>query len=602
LPSTIIDRENITIRSSEMEINVPVDRLVGGIRVKFWEPYISNNALYAYQYEEYFNILNEEGAKIEITTFNAKYSSDSFYFCQSLQMISNRNECIGGEVAEFVTGDDQFNYICNADSKKIGPEPTWGAFYSQDSCEFSCVMHKECIPTYRHYTSYGTEDFMYKAEVGCVDEPGNNNCSDAVCKALFADTEERPLNEILVANDDSYIYTVRNKVLQDHPRPKIDLAAELGGSVDYDQTFQNEEKDAAYLHMLDNMSFNRIQYRVGTPSPVNIAYVKENSFGRSAYSIDLKPNSFHFDDGNTYYIYSVMRLLHSYTPVAGVWHLDGSMVTATETNIQFEDISYAIKTGENPGDWRVFRREEFAKYLVQYPEYTLNENGTFSENLIIDWVNTGQYKRTQFAFYNEADNGWSTFSSSQQADFFTTQQFSNAQDYYRYLISDWIERDILETPGLIVKDQRPIAHDTSFEKLYNVPIHHVNKSNSKNYTLYLVYSEQPLSYHELMVEIEGDNYETEKISPDLVTWGGYDLINSRLFRSDKIKYDGELNNNIDTLIMGEPERSSVTVNWSPAISEKGKKVFKFIFLYDDQEPNPFEYSNDDGTDPEQIQN
>ena len=600
--ATIADRVNVVIRSSEMQINVPINRLVNGLKIKFWKPFISASLFEDYRYQHFFDTLQSQSGSIKISGFNAKYSSDSHYFCQSLQMVSSPTQCVGGTTEQFTTGDDQFNYLCNADSKKIGPEFNWGAFYDQESCEYRCVVHKECVPTYRHYDSYGDETFMFRAKVSCVDEPGNVNCSQAVCEAHFADTEQRPLSEMVVANDDTFIYTIKNKVLQDHPRPKIDLSRELGTSVDYEQTFQNEEKDAAYLSMLDKMSFNRISYRIGTHSPFNMAYIREEGYGKNAYSIDLKPDSFQYDDTKNYYVYAIMKVFHSYTPVAGTWHLNGSSITATQTNIQFGDYSYAIKNSENSGDWKVFRREQFSKYLVDYTQYVLGDDGTFSTERVIDWTNTGQYKISNFELFNYSDNSWSSFSPSQQATFFKRQEFSSARDYYRFLMSDWVERDLEETPGLLVKSQIPINHETSFEKLFNVTSEHYKKSNIKNYTFYLVYSETPLSYDNLMKEIEGDSYTNTKIDPDLNKWGAFDYLTKNKFRSAKVKYDGEINNNINTLIMGNPANTSVSVDWTPAISEKGKKVFKFLFLYDDNESNPFEYANDNGEEPGQIQN
>lgn len=602
-PVTIIDREQFQIRSTSSELTIPINRSMNGLKIKFWKPYITTNILESYKYEHLFTKLTDEGAVIKIKKAKSEYSSDSYYFCQAMQMVANPSECTG-DIAEFVTGDDQFNYICNADSKKIGPEPTWGAFYSQESCEFACVIHKECQPTYRHYSSYGNETVLYKAKIGCVDDPEtNSHCSQAVCEALFADDTVRPINEMLVANDDTFIYTIRNKVLQNYPRPKIDLAAELATSVDYAAVFENEEKDSAYMYMINNVTYNRIMYRIGTESPVSLAYhLEPNGFSGNVYSVDLKPRSFDYDTGSDYYVYSVVKVVEAYAPIAGAWYLNDHDITATQTYIQWRDYTYLIKTGVNTGDWKVFRKEEFSEYLTNNLAYVLYESGEVGQYESIDWVKTPQYQIKRFVNYNEIDNTFIDFDRNSEASYFTTNKFESSQDFYRFNITNSSNLDFFETKGSVIRTQRPINYDTSFEKIYNQPATHVYKGNPQDINIYLVYSKTKLTYNELMKEIEGscsavanspcyDNLNA-KLLPENSKWGAYNLLNSRLFRSEHIKYDGELNNNIKTLIMGNPNKTTVSVDWDPSLSEKGKKIFKFLFLYDDNAPTNWHYVNE----------
>lgn len=589
-PITIIDRENINIKSSVMEITAPVNRILSNIRIKIWKPYISNDALQAYRFQYLFDKLTAANIPITISNFESKYTSDSLYFCQAMQMVATPNQCVGKTIP-FTTGDDQFNYLCLSGSKRIGPDPVFGGFYSQDACEFRCVRHEECIPTYRNYTNFA-ESTIYKAEISCLDDPDNNHCTQAKCEALFAEQETRPLNEMVVQNDDTFVYTVRNKALTDTIRPKIDLAAELSGTADYDKVFENEEKDAAYLSMLERQSYNRIAYRIGTPSPANLAYHKNKiSDTKSEFLVDLKPNSFDIDSGKTFNVYSVIKLTHSFTPKAGTFHLNNHDITATLTNIQFEDISYMIKTNASLGGWEVFKRDEWAKFLSDTTTYSLDASGSIQEERHLDWVNTPQYKISSFAKLNQTSGDFEVFSSAQQAPNFATEIFTNSKDFYRYKISEWIESDIHDTPGGLIHDQLPINHDTWIKKLYIDPFAGPYYSVPKDYTVYLLYSETKLSYDQIMKEIEGPNYESVKIEPENNKWGAYNLLSSKLFRSKEIKYDGELRNQIQPLIMGTKDKTTVSTTLTPGISEKGKKVFKFLFLYDDNEPNPFEISN-----------
>lgn len=594
-PVTIIDREQFQIRSTSSELSIPINRAMNGLKIKFWKPYITPNVLESYKYEHLFTKLTDEGAVIKIKKAKSEYTSDSYYFCQALQMVASPSECTG-DIAEFVTGDDQFNYICNSDSKKIGPEPTWGAFYSQESCEFACVMHKECTPTYKHYNAgYGTESVYYQAKISCVDDPENSHCQQSVCEALFADDTERPINEMIVANDDTFIYTVRNKVLQKYPRPKIDMAALSAATVDYAAVFENEEKDSAYMYMINNVTYNRIMYRIGTESPSNLAYhLEPNGLLGNVYSVDLKPASFDYDTNTDYYVYSVVKVVESYAPIAGAWYLNDHNITANQTYIQWRDYTYLIKTGLNTGDWKVFRKEEFSEYLTNNLAYVLYDSGEVGQYESIDWVKTPQYQIKRFVTYNEVDNTFANLDKNSEANYFTTNKFESSQDFYRFNISNSSNADFFETKGSVIRTQRPINHETSFEKIYNQPSTYVYKGNPQDINIYLVYSKTKLTYEQLMKEIEGENYDTlsQKLLPENSKWGAYNLLNSRLFRANNIKYDGELNNNIKTLIMGAKDKTTVSVDWDPSLSEKGKKIFKFLFLYDDNNPNTWEYVNE----------
>jgi len=599
LPFTIVDRETIDLYSENVEFTTLIGRTTSEVIIKIWEPFITPNRLEQYRYEHYFEELENNNTSIQLVGMDADYKSDSYYFCQALQMVDSPQYCVGGDTVLFEAVAGQIYYLCSSDDRKIGPEPLWGAFYDQDSCQAACTVHRDCKPTYRHYTSYGTtEDYLYDARVNCVDDPTNTSCSDSACEALFASTE-RPNNEIVVQNDDTYVYTIRSKSLTGVARPKIDLSAELAGTVDYQQVFDNEEKDSAYLDMLDNVSFNRVKYHVGDPSPWNLAY-KLDSYDNGAHSVMnilLKPESTQYDDGNTYYVYAIMRVLSSYSPIAGSWYLDSHLVTADpdNTNIQWEDYTYLIKNSETNGDWSVFKKDEFAKFLVVRNDMEITDTGDLVERNVIDWVNMDAYVQNSFATYDESSDLFVSFDKNQLAPSFKQVQFSSTQNYFDFQISDYIQRDITETPGLRIKRQEAINHETDFRKIYQDPLGTNREvSNAKDYVVYLIYSDTRLSYDQLLTRIEGPNYDmpSQKELPINVKEAAYQLVNEQLFKRDDVEYDGELNNNIHVLKKGSPSNTTVSVDWGPSMSEKGKKAFKFIFLYDDQIENPFEITND----------
>ena len=93
-----------------------------------------------------------------------------------------------------------------------------------------------------------------------------------------------------------------------------------------------------------------------------------------------------------------------------------------------------------------------------------------------------------------------------------------------------------------------------------------------------------------MKKIEGEKYaiNTQKVPSYKNEWGVFDYISNGSFNSNGVRHDGQLNNNIAPFIIGNPNKSAVLTEWEPSLSEHGKKVFKFLFLYDDKTINPFE--------------
>jgi len=595
--TTVTDRETIKLISPEIHLSIPVNVNTTKIKIKFWKPFIESNALYRYKFKHIFDEMKAAGSSIKIDSISGEYSSDSFHFCRAKQMVLDPNDCIGGDIYLFESVENQLYYFCSAKDRKIGPEPIWGAFYSEDSCLENCRIQMPCETTYSHYNgSYGTEEELFKADIGCVKrEGGNTNCTKALCEDAFKDEETRPINEYYVKNDDELVYTVKHGALTDNPRPKIDISNELSINHDWDETFENEQKDQAYLSMLDNISYNKLKYKVGEVSPMSLAYHKTGAkVAMSPMSIDLKPKSTDYDSSE-FYIYSVIRVEHSYTPMTGSWYLNGKTpIKATQTNIQWKDLSYMIKTEQ--GDFKVFRVEEYYKYLVDKIDTTIDSStGEVSSKRVVDWVKTNQHLKQNFVRYNKASDRLDNISGEDKATYFTKQRFLSSQDIFTFHITSNIQLDIKNTLGVLIAGQKPKDHATKIEKLYDSTIMTPDssfRSVPKDYTLYLVYSATELTNDELMKKIEGDNYSTEKLEPTNSKYAAYQLINERLFNNAKVQYDGLLSNNIDPLLKGNVHNTTISVDIDPALSEKGKKVFKFLFLYDEQESDTFDMSND----------
>jgi len=588
----VADRSNVVVNSSQINVKLPIGQILQDVVIKIYKPYFTPKAGMAYAFAEEKLMYEGTGSRVEAYDYHAEYQSDKLYYCMARQIVYTPAQCSGGEVKAVVSGDAQFNYLCSSDEKKIGPEPDFGGFYDIQSCENACIEIKPCVASYSHYSAYGTEDTYLRSSASCLDDPDNTSCSDAVCEAMFrkTDSELRPITEYLIANDDTYIYTIRNSVLTEHARPKVDIGAELAANPDFEQLAINEEKDPAFLYMLENLTYNRNEYLIGADSPANVAYQITGKNDRTGIFGLIKPNSFDYNDG-TKKLYAVMVTEHMYHPIAGVYTSGSAGIASVNENLLVKDITYSIKKNTNSLDsWEVFRRKEHAYIRIQETNAVVQEDGSIKYETKFVWVANEPYLKDNHAKYISATNTWLAVSKNAMAPSFTSQVFSATEDYFRYTMTTWIQRDLRHTPGLLIRDQVKISHDTDIEKLYNTPtFSHAHSSNPTNYYFFLTYSSTPLSYENLINKVEGSLASDIKVGSS--KWGLYEMTNPNKYRSGMIKYDGEINNNIYVLKKGSPGSETISVNWEPSVKEKGKKVFKFIFLFDETETDVFDLSS-----------
>ena len=603
-PITIADRVMITADKETAVFTIPVNRQMTKLQVKFWKPYVSDNPFMKKEFDYIFDdFIKKFGGEIKISEIKANHVSDSFFYCPIRQLVASKRECGGLDSTELNYGsgkDMNTMYLCDSNKYKIGPESTTGAFFDEESCEQSCYIKEECITTYDHYQgAYGAQAIMYKAEVDCVDDETNTQCTKQKCEAFFRDVNLRPLNEVVVQNDNTIVYTVKNRALTENIRPKIDIEKELGANLnDPEQLksmFNAEQKDGAYLYMTKNLTMNMIKYPVGTPSPHNMSYImKRGATPNSGYgfAVDIKPGSYDFEIPR--YLYMIARLDQRYHARYGSYYIksnpDRAQVQTKNSKVQFKDYTYLIKKPDDK--WEVFRKEEFAEYWQEKVINVINSEGKIERKMISEWViqpDDGLIP-AYFGKYDATTNTFKTFDSSELAHSFKTDTFQLSDNVYRYTITkDHIE-DIYDAPGSLIHDQAPKDNESNLEKKYLGGIHPYWSGHMSNYAFYFIYSDKQLTYDELMKKIEGEKYaiNTQKVPSYKNEWGVFDYISNGSFNSNGVRHDGQLNNNIAPFIIGKPNNSAVLTEWEPSLSEHGKKVFKFLFLYDDKTINPFE--------------
>jgi len=567
------------------------------------------------------------GGTIKLSKIHSEYTSTDYHYCVVKQFVPFPSYCFGGPSSvEYMNVNGQDMFLCRDREHKIGPELTTGAFYKESKAKDACRVREKCKPTYTHYNPSTTEsDLIFEAKIGCVDSPDNVACSDQLCEELFMDSDRNVLNEAILGLGDKSInwqYTIQNSARTKVHRPKINFSeisttTSTAGTVNYEDIFRNEEKDSAYLYMVDNQSYNRIWYRIGTESPARTAYTL---FGGSLSAKGLKgvikPASFDYVSTDKHYVYAIKATDHIFYPAAGTWIINGNQIVVTEIQAENErinnenakggeqkseidppllmDRSYSIKTGPNIEDWEVFRRIKNHRYymvteedkIIEDPDTGLPKPVTVVKK---EWIEIPAYKSDSFEKYNDSLGSFQAFAKSQEAPYFEEVIFNPAKTYYNFVITENIDMTRINTKGLLIHDQAKINHNTSYQRLYNVNYKGGFDSNVLTENFWLVYSDHKLSYHEIQVEIEGSAYLTSPIGPQMSKWSLYDMINKKQYNREVVPHDGEINNHIIVFKKGTPEDMTFSVKWTPTPKEKGTKVFKFAFLFSDIEINNFDF-------------
>lgn len=611
-PITIVDRAVAYLQHDEVIVTVPVNRAITKLQIKMWKPYISTNALHKENYDHYLKELEEDWkAKIIVSDLKAEYLSNSWFYCSSRQLVGQPNDCAGGNYKKVKFGSAGLNtlYICLAARYRIGPEPTTGAFYTEDSCTRACVKHEKCVPTYDHYNGdYGNEAEIYKVEIDCVDDPANTKCTKKKCEELFKDYEKMPINEIIVHNDNTMEYTVKMKqVTNKPPRPKIDVEAELSGAVNSKESreamLNREQKDAAYQYMLDKLTLNRITYPIGTPAPTKLASKYEETPGDNparTVEAELKPNSFDYASG-TWNLYMVARMDQKYTPRYGSYYYRNqksnniSVHTKQGGNTMYVDSTYLIRKPGTQPSWQVFRKDEFAQVLTFFEGPAVQEDGSVQHVTRLEWtaIHQSNDERNFFGEFRPmiSNNGkkfgdFVKMSPSTLAIPFAKQDFNPQEHYFSYIATQNEYQDMFGTPGAGIWGQSPLDNESKLEKVYikgAVPENYMDKGIVSGIWMFLIYTKQQLTYDDIMKMIEGPGYANPGLKKDPVVDNQYVFYsNLRDVRPKHVDHDGELLNGKNPYIMGKPGHTYVNAEWEPSISEQGKKAFRFLFIYDDE--------------------
>lgn len=602
-PFKIIDSQPVILSSSETKISLNISSVIDGVSFLFYKPYITDNqALASIRDVEDWNQIES----IIVDDFHGEYTSDSIYFCPVKQVITDVSECDGGsENVLQVLNNSQVYNICLDSEHKVGQDLTTGGFYGADSCEAICKDEEECQATYRHYSDF-SDNAIFNVEVGCVDDPDNTACTKEKCIELFRedslDEEIRPINEWVVQNNDTKAQTISNRIIQgDTLRPKFDIDKELNITSSYNELFQEEMKDAAFNYMINNTTYDRIEQRIGEVSERKIAYTSELIDGKNRITALLKGQSDHYDDGKNYYLYSIIRVEELFSPVAGVFLTADGYVRANQndsTDVQFVDRTYIVKNmlgAQEP--WSVYKKEYNAQYKVikdlLYCEdntYEVRDHNYYANVIIPDgcvvtelitWPETPFLMTTKYQVFNKSTSTFNVYDpNTTTLSHFDRKEFNASSNVIsEHIISNFMQLELEETPGLFIKTQESLNNDTSFKRIYEGTFdtyadNYKKRGYLRDYKVYFIYSDKELTVKEAEALMNEDTTLFQKGNPSLY--------------SSSISDDSELKNNIELYLLGRSNNTTIDASIYPFIQEEGQRVFKFLFLHDDSDSDsPF---------------
>jgi len=566
---TIKPNEEDSNKNIEFQIKIPFNTVLDSIEIQ----------LFPHQ------DLDVEELYIDSVEF--VYEDSEIWFCPEKQRFNPRVfNCSDGTVKLIDMKDGSQMKICVNNTTKLGPEPTYGAFYSEKSCLNNCVRKKRCEPSYKQFrTSSLNKQNFYKIEVKCFDLSNNSNCSEQLCRDYI--TENKPvLNEWNLNSKDKMESIVSYGILEDGKvRPKIDLTKETINESSTDEDVRkleiSTEKDSAYLDMLNQQNYNFITSPIGETTLQENAYEKEPFEENERYRWILKPKSEDFD--KNLYFYAIVEFDQMFYPKYGVYMIPdsqngGHMVVANDPLMQIQDKTFMIKKADET--FKVFRKIENDYFFLEQeqPIMETDENGeehpTGETQLRRNWVKTSKgYFNDRIVEY--INGKLVDMDGSQNAEYFATiNGLDKTKTEYRFNISDRLLPDILNVNGGMIKSQTTLDHGQSMERVYNGEIdesnHGMYKGTIDGMKIYGIYSENPLSYNDIIDKIDNDN-DNEKYSI-------YDVKSAFLYKKS-IFGDQEFDTNIKLFKQGNMDKTTIHLKLKPKEKEIGKRGFIFLFLY-----------------------
>lgn len=503
-------------------------------------------------------------AKVTLDKSTLAYVDNKYWFCAASQFMDEAAECTG-ELKNIEIGATSYK-VCLTKESKVR-EAVYGAYYTESQCQMSCKLKAECVPTYRHLTSFDPNNLpsgLKDIEIDCVDTPTNTSCTKELCKELFIE-DKMPISESTWLSNDTTKTTVSNSVQEKGlVRPRVDIVGGLSANGDAEQrdkTSLREMTEISYSNMIETNTFNVSEQAIKEEINKKMGYNSFKSEKGNSLSLLLKPHSFQIDDEKTYNIYSVLEIDRLYRPVYTEYIASNGTVTGmSDINIEVVDRVYLLQT---PSGYKILKVIEHrigkvrvktcVTKIVDLEEVKTCTNkytwGDMPTHLI-------EYDKTFVA------GQYVNYDVSSEAEVYTTRKFSSDKKWEEFAVYDNTE-GIAELPGVLFKTQTAQSIGNKSDKVFTGPYDPLKRASLKNIKAYGLYSEKKLTYREILDQLNESNayYSTLEKYPKT------------------IKPDGKTANNVDMYITGAPNKMSVNIDFRPTPNEEGKKAFIFMLLY-----------------------
>lgn len=516
--------------------------------------------------------------KITFTGVDIQYVDNRYFFCGASQVVNDPStECKDGIVYD-VNATDGFYRICRSSSVPHGPEPEYGAYFTQTECDQACQQKADCVETYEDYQNL-TDNERYKVQVGCISDVLNSSCTDDMCKKYF-EARTMPMEERVYSRDGGVSLTVQSGVqVPGVIRPKIDIAAELAAAQSsdpsaYEALFAQAKKDGAYQEMISKGTYNYSKHTVGEGEPFEYAvrivkpqnqtgnYYSVNTVGQNEIWWKLKPASADIDNTNKH-LYVVAKIEDVFTPASGTFTsaaVDNTTQTVGSTNPTgtstasqnlYKDILYAYMGPNN--SVKPF-------YLKEYAEV---QGGGLA---VQTWADNQTNRRDWYVAYDPATDTMIAASRDEPGRVFTDKQFGGNVNYEEIKVISDTKQTFKTSPALLQSQQ--VVNQGA------LPIKHYMQYSSgttgmmANVTFYGIYSSDTLTNSQIMQMVEqGDMYKF------------YNMLSADK-NKQSISGDGIMQSkNVKIFIKGNPSNMTVSTELNPNIEEEDKDVTLFMFLF-----------------------
>lgn len=561
--------------SNQSVFSIPQAPNAEEIRITFYTPYILRDGAYMESnIEDVLSSVTVDGVEVE-------YTDDKYYFCSLEQVVIDpTTQCMDGEAFELNSVEGSF-IACKSDTKIQGPESKFGAFFTEESCEASCTIKKQCVQTFANYAGDAMSEAAYNITVGCVDDEHNTNCSPSLCEEMY-NQNKMPVEEFVYDNSQTVRKTVTSGVqIAGVTRPKINLAAEKAAASSdpqstYDSVFLDEMKDAAYQQMISSRSYDYSINKVGEGAPFEYAYRGEtdasvntatltNSIPDSVIYWKLKPASYDIGTGNTYYLYKIIKSEQMFKPISGAFMEDeGEFAQSTITYTpkrSYKDYVYSFvtSTGNSP-----FYIKEYAQVYI---------DGNSSEIVGKGWVTNTQHAGEKYIAYDSVDDIYVNSSDSVTAKHSETTNFDGLKNYEEFeFIGDVVNYLTNEQDGGAIQTQSFINQTNLPIKHYAVAKKEANKHAAVlNYSLYGIYSDTQLTQKDIMDKLnaaDGEKYLVYRATKG--SENKTEIYGDGANRKDRLKL----------FLKGVPNSTSLTIDVVPEIEEEGKDVIFFMYMFE----------------------